>query len=194
MPVEAIVIAGLFIFGFIVLLGVVFWGFRSLLVYALGFARPENAWLRKEKAPHLLRASKLAMLEKDIECQSPIALHGRPDMVFLASRGRHIVVDTKSGFGSGADVFQLSCYGYILRRNGKKVHRYGYIRRVSGEINPSISYERVHLLSDSVVEGLRQDYCDVAMGRYRAKCTCGKCRIGRNGRRKRKKKASFALA
>ncbi len=153
------------------------------LWYAYGFVRDrqirENKWLVAERAPKILRRSKLVMMEQDIDCASPIALKGRPDTVFETGRGELVILDTKtrkSHVYADSDILQMSVYRYILERGyGKKVSRYGYVRSVVGQYKPTVQYHKVHLLSWGAVEHLYREYKAIQEGRFQPDCHCGKC-------------------
>lgn len=154
------------------------------LWYAYGFIRDrrikENRWLVAERAPKVLRRSKLVQVEQDIDCASPIALKGRPDTVFETRRGELVILDTKtrrSHAYTDCDILQMSVYRYILERAyGKKVSKYGYVRSVVGRYNPTVLYHKVHLLSWGAVEHLYREYKAIQNGELMPDCHCGQCK------------------
>ena len=115
-------------------LPVMIWIATALLVVVLAYG-----WLTRGGNPPALMPAELAeaklwLAEKQIECETPVPLHGKPDQVFRLRNRKLVVVDVKTRsrvFRS--DIMQLSVYRTILRGMGEDVVDYGYIRSVTAD-------------------------------------------------------------
>jgi len=110
-------------------------------------------WTARERMPRDLQLSQLVMSESPIRTQTPVALHGTPDQVFLNHKGMLVPVDTKlrrDARTTSADRLQLSVYGTILAHTRPEpVAGYGYVRIITAGNRPR--YRKVWLLPESKV-------------------------------------------
>lgn len=111
----------------------------------------------------------LYMSEKYIGIDQPIALHGYPDRVIKTAEGYLRVDDFKTRSQLrvyDSDIWQLSCYKYILRRTQKLpiLEESHVIVKNKKETKSFV----VKLKSDEQVEKLYKTYVDVLNGDKKA--------------------------
>lgn len=149
----------------------------SILWLALRSRRITEDWLPPE-----LAAARLALIEKDLFCERPFRLAGRPDRVYVHQSGIMTPLEFKNRerfVTYQTDVAELSLQAWLLRRKGKRTSAYGYVtvRQRSTGIHRCL---RVSLMSDKACEALIRRYQDVCSGRVEPQpCPprrCGSCR------------------
>lgn len=139
-----------------------------------------RSWQYYENMPQALRSATVFLNEEEVSTRLPVPLHGIADQVFKTSRGKLIVVDTKTRENFRvytSDIIQLSVYGLILSvkyQGQHKVSPHGYVRVVvgAGEAREQVGYIKVKLLPESQVVALWKKYQAIKGRRVRAKCTC----------------------
>ena len=146
---------------------------------ALRSRRIAENWLPPE-----LAAARLALIEKDLFCERPFRLAGRPDRVYVHQSGIMTPLEFKNRerfVTYQTDVAELSLQAWLLRRKGKRTSAHGYVtvRQRSTGIHRCL---RVSLMSDEACEALIRRYQDVSSGRVQPQpCPprrCGSCRHG----------------
>src|SRR5690554_6838182 len=92
-----------------------------------------HEWHKQEKMPLDLKLGTVFMNETPIRMDSPIAINGRVDQVYLTRENKLVPVDTKSRGRHrvyDSDILQVSIYALILSQSYENVARHGYIRTV----------------------------------------------------------------
>ena len=115
-------------------LPVMIWVATALLVIVLAYGWFFRGGNPPASMPAELAEAKLWLAERQIECETPVPLHGKPDQVFRLRNGKLVVIDVKTRsrvFRS--DIMQLSVYRTILCGMGEDVVDYGYIRSVTAD-------------------------------------------------------------
>ena len=106
-------------------------------------------------------------IEKTLEIEEPVALIGRPDVVWQNGLQHLVVGDYKTRKNPQvyeSDIIQLSAYRFLLCRTQKrKVEKYGFIHFADGRRT------RVELMSDREIIGLYQRYLAICSGRKKAR-------------------------
>lgn len=123
----------------------------------------------------------LYLSEKYIGIDSPIAIHGYPDRVIKTKDGYLRVDDFKTRNQSrvyDSDIWQLSCYKYILRRTQKLpvMEESKVLVKSKGQVKEVV----VRLKSDEEVEKLYNSYQEIVEGSRKAtlcnnKKFCARC-------------------
>lgn len=108
------------------------WIAAALLVAVIAYGWLTRGARPPASMPAELAEAKLWLAEKQIKCETPVPLHGKPDQVFRLRNGKLVVVEVKTRsrvFRS--DIMQMSVYRTILVSSGEDVADYGYIRTVT---------------------------------------------------------------
>lgn len=147
------------------------WFILACAVLALAMAMlrpPQNRRVpyrrAEEQAPDELRTAQRIALPGQIAMHRPLALHGKPDHVYLLKDGRLLIREDKSSNKDLATaIIQASVYAAILRHNppstlrGCEVARHGWVRQGRPD-RGAVRYVRIDLLGDAELARLIHVY------------------------------------
>lgn len=140
-------------------------------------------WEDSESLPQVLRGGEIFLNEVNLRCKKPIPLHGRCDQVFKTKKKELVTVDTKTRKSARvyeSDVIQLSAYRLMLKEkygSQFKYPDYGYVRTciVNEDLGiEKIKYIQVQLLDDKEMKSIYKKHQEIAMGKRKPVCSCGK--------------------
>lgn len=155
-----------------VLIGIVFLGLVRLLA-----TRRE---VERDWRPEELKSGRLVLIEENLITRTPFPVVGRPDRVYRLPDGSHVPVENKNRdnyYVYNTDVAQLSLQAWLMRRNGMKTARHGYVA-INNRKTGQRKAVRVDLYDDRRCEQIIARYLDIIHGQViPTKSKSGKCRF-----------------